>query len=297
VIPELQRGCMKEMENEQSKPRTVDETAPTRLALPGKAGARRGALAESAAIICAVLFAVSLGAASGLWINSRWASPASDGVTASSLLPPGTRAAGQKLPAPLNEPEQVNGDSNDPPAATAEARPSPDSDEPSSPDSDEPSSPAGARRMLTGETEDVGSNVGTDVADTAPSTARGKTPKEKAGEGRDGTRSIESNVRDGRGQGASGRCTLSASAGSVTISGGGMASITLRVGRANSPASVTAATPDWSDIAVFSEPGTGDSLNYSIRSVSNRAGVYRVSFRTPCGSKTVPVTVVRRERP
>ena len=280
---------MKEMENEQSKPRTDDETAPTRLDLPGKAGARRGALAESAAIICAVLFAVSLGAASGLWINSRWASPASDGVTASSLLPPGTRAAGQKLPAPLNEPEQVNGDSNDPPAAKAEARPSPDSDE--------PSSPAGARRMLTGETEDVGSNVGTDVDDTAPSTAREKTPKEKEGEGRDGTRSVESNVRDGRGQAVSGRCTLSASAGSVTISGGGMASITLRVGRANGPASVTAATPDWSDIAVFSEPGTGDSLKYSIRSVNNRAGVYRVSFRTPCGSKTVPVTVVRRDRP
>jgi hypothetical protein len=272
------------MDNAKGKFRTNTETAYARPALRGNAVAPRGAFAESAKIICAVLIAVFLGAASGLLIKSRWASAAaSSGQPSSSLPPSGSRAADQKLSAPLNGVEQVNGDANDPPPAAAQAPPLSDLDGPLH---------AGGRRMSLGKTEDEGSKANVVRADTAHPTASEKRPPEKAEGDRNGDRSMESRLTAGRRQGD--LCTLSSVTNSLTIYIGGSATITLSFGGATVTSPVRTSTPDWSDIAVFSESRTsGGLLKYSVRSVSNRAGVYRVIFRTPCGSRTIPVTVTR----
>jgi hypothetical protein len=95
------------------------------------------------------------------------------------------------------------------------------------------------------------------------------------------------------GQGRALPCGLYASMGSLTIRLGGAASLVL--GGPGEAGRVTVTTPDWSDIAVFSEGRTGGNgwMRYSVRSISKRAGVYTVRFTTPCGSKTIPVTVTR----
>lgn len=88
-------------------------------------------------------------------------------------------------------------------------------------------------------------------------------------------------------------CTLAASPGALNIrGGGGAAAVTLRLDETAGPARVGASTPHWADIAVFTEqPAGGGRARYTVRSVSRRAGVYSVTFRTACGSRTIPVTV------
>jgi hypothetical protein len=135
-------------------------------------------------------------------------------------------------------------------------------------------------------------------ADTATPNARDEsTPAKGAGvPGRE--QSVEAKMMAGRVPGRGGPCTLSTDANALTIrGGGGSASIILRLNGTNGPARVTAATPNWSDVVVFAESqasGNGVSVRwYTVRSVSKRAGVYRVSFTTPCGSKTIPVTITQ----
>jgi hypothetical protein len=49
---------------------------------------------------------------------------------------------------------------------------------------------------------------------------------------------------------------------------------------------------------VLSESGPfgKEAQRYLIRSVSGRPGTYSVSFRSPCGSRTIPVTVTGTQR-
>lgn len=90
-------------------------------------------------------------------------------------------------------------------------------------------------------------------------------------------------------------CTMSVSRGSLAIRGnGGSGTITVNVNGLSRPANITAGTADWSDIVVFPEPktlGSGGSSKYSIISVGKRVGTFTVNFRSPCGSKVIPVTV------
>ena len=88
-------------------------------------------------------------------------------------------------------------------------------------------------------------------------------------------------------------CALYASADSLNVRNGGAASLV--VGGPGEQGRVTVTTPDWSDIAVFSEGPTGRNgwVRYSVRSVSKKPGVYSVRFTTPCGSQNIPVTVAR----
>ncbi|HEY0171565.1 MAG TPA: hypothetical protein VGB98_11120 [Pyrinomonadaceae bacterium] len=96
-----------------------------------------------------------------------------------------------------------------------------------------------------------------------------------------------------QGQGRPATCALYASADSLSIRGGGAAA--LFVGGPGEAGRVTVTTPDWSNIAVFSEGRAGGNgwLRYSVRSVGSRSGVYTVRFTTPCGSRNIRVTVVQ----
>ena len=88
-----------------------------------------------------------------------------------------------------------------------------------------------------------------------------------------------------------GRCMLSVSESSLSVrAGGGSNTITVS---ATGNARVTATTNNWPDIAVFSESrgDGGGPVRYTVVSVSKRAGTFAVNFKSPCGVKTVPVTV------
>lgn len=266
------------------------ESGTPRRSLRGNANARRREGAEPATILCAVIIAAALGAASGLWLSSQWASAAASAdsialsTDASSLVSPtDIRAERSESHAPQSETENVSTGANETTeaseasASTGNVEPSPTSH-----DNVEPS-PAETRTPSRLATQDDGD----DAEATIRATGREK-PSEKADKDH-GARTAEPRAAFARSQG--GQCRLSMSAGALVIRGGGGATLTLSLGGAGG--AVTASTPDWSNIAVLSESGPfrNEAQRYTVKSVSGRPGVYSVSFRSPCGSRTIPVTV------
>ncbi len=91
-----------------------------------------------------------------------------------------------------------------------------------------------------------------------------------------------------------GPCRLLVSERSLSLrAGGGSGTITVSSQGVDGPARVTATTKNWPDVVVFPElrGNPGGPVKYSVISVSKRAGTYAVNFQSPCGTKTVPVTI------
>ena len=90
-------------------------------------------------------------------------------------------------------------------------------------------------------------------------------------------------------------CTLSVSQESLTLERGGSAVLTLNFNEQTDPApTVNAATPNWSDILLFAEPraaADGNVHRYTVTSVGKKPGLFTINFTSPCGDKTVTVTV------
>jgi hypothetical protein len=121
---------------------------------------------------------------------------------------------------------------------------------------------------------------------------REANPSEKSPAARINGQEVKAEPRARRAAGGAGPCAPYASAGALTLRGGGAAALV--VGGPGEAGRVTVTTPDWADIAVFSEGRGGNGwLRYSVRSVSRKPGVYTLHFRTPCGSQNIPVTVTR----
>ncbi|HEV2864263.1 MAG TPA: hypothetical protein VGX48_24915 [Pyrinomonadaceae bacterium] len=224
----------------------------TRPAARRVLGPARGNPAEAVTMAGAVLISLALGGVIGLWITS-WR-PSS----ASAVAPPA-------------EP------SKEAPAATASAPPAEESPAAhAEPTAAEPSGDAAVRKR---------------DERPEPSAVREDNPPSRKGQGRADAEEAapKSSARP------SGRllpCTLAAIPGALTIRGGGAAVVTLRLDETAGPARVGASTPHWADIAVFAEqPAGGGRARYTVRSVSRRPGLYGVTFRTACGSRTVAVTV------
>ncbi|HZT59838.1 MAG TPA: hypothetical protein VFA21_14605 [Pyrinomonadaceae bacterium] len=287
----------------KSKYRVDGAQGSSRRALRGNVSARRGAGAERATIICAVVIAAALGGASGLWLSAQWASAAASADSPAPASPSGVRAAASEPPARPGEAgntptaasdANAAGDANaldKAPASNGDAGPiSHDNIEPTSRDNVEP--PAGARIPSRGRPEDGGDAAKADAVGTIVATGRERSA-EKADKG-SGARTAETRLAFGRAQG--GPCRLSASAGALAIRGGGSAAVTLSLGGAGGR--ITASTPDWSNIVVLSESGPfgNEAQRFAIRSVSGRPGTYSVSFASPCGSRTVTVTVTGIQR-
>jgi hypothetical protein len=208
---------------------------------------------EVTTLVFAASVAVALGVACGFWINARLASAA------------GAGRAARARPAPeATPPADEGGDSPnrvetaDAPAALKEPEPTPFESRPSKPAAKPAASEAGRRPKV----------------EVRPGT----------------TWEVAQSASEERGERRAAPCALYASAGSLTLRGGGAAPLVL--GGPGEAGRVNVTTPDWSNIAVLYEGRAGNGwVRYSVRSVSGRPGLYAVRFTTPCGSKTVPVAV------
>lgn len=96
---------------------------------------------------------------------------------------------------------------------------------------------------------------------------------------------------------AESKCSLATNESSLTIrNNSGSAIITITLDGAATAEGVTAQISDWSAIAVFPEPkssaeGNANTVSFSIASISKKTGSFIVTFKSPCGSKDVTVTV------
>lgn len=244
---------------------------------------------ETTTLVFAVTVAVTLGVACGVWINTRLTAAASETLHAPSRLMPAAKAE-PTAPAPSGDApavgddshqQSVNDDSHQPTSADgAETFPN-DSNVPSEPRTQ--SLPAAA---------DGGRKERSTPATLAPA-AREAEPSGKLLAARDKAREADAEPRARTRAGGGAPCAPYASAGSLTMRGGGAASLV--VGGPGEAGRVTVTTPDWADIAVFAEGRAGGNgwVRYSVRSVSRRPGVYTLHFKTPCGSQSIPVTVTR----
>ena len=225
---------------------------PTRAARH-RLGPARGGSAEAVTMAGAVLASLALGGVIGLWITTWRPSSASAVAPPTEPLKEAPAASADAPPTPTEEAPPPAAPHNSPAshAETTAAEPSGDADIKKREDN------LSSRKV----------QERADAADAAPKSAA-------------------------RPRGRLLPCTLAASPGALNIRGGGAGVVTLRLDETAGAARVGASTPHWADIAVFAEqPAGGGRARYTVRSVSRRAGVYSVTFRTACGSRTVPVTV------
>lgn len=243
--------------------RAADEPVKSeRTPARGKAPTPSRPQSEAATLVCAIAVAVLMGIACGAWINARLASAASP-ASAAFVAPPAPAyllpivPAVETPPAPANAPDETS--------ETLSTRPSAPADKKLGRPAAGPVKPSASEVRPSAKTH----------AEIPTAAVAGAKPKAV------------------RGQGSPAPCALYASADSLNIRGGGAA--TLVVGGPGGAGHVTATTPDWSNIAVFSEGRTGGNgwFRYSVRSVGKKSGVYSVRFTTPCGSRNIRVTVVQ----
>lgn len=219
-----------------------------------------------------------LGLAGGLWVASQHASvsPSATSQTAST-----SEAAEQTQSGAFTKTSSVVG-TGEPVAG----------DVSSTPASAEQPSPA-----ATPDRVDEGTTHRAPVVDEAPNPKGLEGNPAMASELRRGNVSNGSYLAAGREpeqRQSSGPCRLLVSERSLSIrAGGGSDTITVSAQNVTGPAPVTATTKNWPDIAVFPESrgDKGGPVKYSVISVSKRVGTFAVNFQSPCGMKTVPVSV------
>lgn len=89
-------------------------------------------------------------------------------------------------------------------------------------------------------------------------------------------------------------CNITLSERELTINSGGSANLMLTFDSAISADKVIASSSDWSAIAAFPESrkdADANTLTFSVTSISKQTGTFTITFKTPCGSKDVTVTV------
>jgi hypothetical protein len=265
-------------------PSSAGALAPWR-ALIMKARASWSATSETARLLCAFSVAVALGGACGLWISVRIAS-ATDAFAPSRP---------QLISDAPTDRRSVTG------SQTLERSPAEHQDTSSAPDhavtSNESGEEAAAEMSKSnpaGATDESrpGRRGAGGVADTPAPAEDEATKLDKTAEALGGVSVVKQGAQAARTQGGATPCAVYASQDALTLRAGGAAVLVL--GGLGQQGRVTVTTPDWSNIAVLSEGTAGGGrgwMRYSVRSVSARAGAYALHVRTPCGSKTIPVTV------
>lgn len=94
---------------------------------------------------------------------------------------------------------------------------------------------------------------------------------------------------------ADGACSLAISEPDISLlSNGGSVSVTITLEGSAEIDKITATTANWSDIAVFPQSGVRADARgrvFVITSISKKTGEFMVSFKSPCSTKDVKVTV------
>lgn len=90
-------------------------------------------------------------------------------------------------------------------------------------------------------------------------------------------------------------CALILNAGALELNNsGGTGSITASLEGSSNLAGISVATSHWSDIIVLREPqGSPDtaSLKFTVTSISKTTGNFNITFKSPCGTQELTVTV------
>jgi len=265
------------------QPAHARPSASAHAARPPAAGTRRPVTAGKprlARLLLATLAAITTGVACGLWLTSRSAStspPAPPQSDAAASAARQSETAAAETPSNVEAGGPPAGDELTPPAGA---------------DDQSPEAAQGAADERAAEGVDAPSPKVVEAKPAAEGEARrgaAAAPTAPAG-----TAVSTASVEREAGGPSDGRCALSVSESSLSIpAGGGSGTINVSVSGA---ARVRATTNNWQDIAVFSDArgGEGGRVRYTVISVSKRPGTFAVNFNSPCGTKTVPVTVEQR---
>ncbi|MDQ3755921.1 MAG: hypothetical protein M3371_14460, partial [Acidobacteriota bacterium] len=90
-------------------------------------------------------------------------------------------------------------------------------------------------------------------------------------------------------------CTLSLEAESLAVNSGGAATLTARLD--GHTGNIDATTPDWSHIIILRDPlidadaTNSAAFKFTIASTGTTPGQFNIIFKSPCGTKELPVTV------
>jgi hypothetical protein len=277
------------------------------------AGTRRRS--EGVTLVFAVVLAVGLGVAVGLWINARLTQTQSAGAPRPARVPPAALVAATPEPAAQTSP--CDGCETSSLVEATPARSPADKSDKAEPEADS-GTPTGVARatptdvraepprpaeVANGGAEADGAAASEAVAAASPDPSRPMAwevaPRPKAG-ARDGARANVGRGAAQSGQRAAGGeaqappepCALYVSASSLSVRAGGASPLIL--GGPGVGVRINVSTPDWSALAVIYEgPAAGRRgwLRYSVRSVGSRPGLYTVHVSSPCGSQTILVTV------
>jgi hypothetical protein len=82
----------------------------------------------------------------------------------------------------------------------------------------------------------------------------------------------------------------------LTINQGASALVRLSLDGSDQFSGIKSATPDWAHIIILSEPRNdadtqANAARYTISSIGKTAGIYTVTFTSPCGAKEIKVAV------
>ncbi|HWW77671.1 MAG TPA: hypothetical protein VNZ44_19865 [Pyrinomonadaceae bacterium] len=255
---------------------------------------------ETTTLVFAVTVAVALGVACGVWVNAKLTAAASKNLQTPARLAPAatpepTTPDGVSPSADADSQRQAaDGDSHQAAPENGGETPANGSDAPSESQAEsQTQGPSSAADDVRKERPTTGVVVSA-TREARPSESREASPSEKPRATRDEAREVDDAPRArAKAGGAAAPCAPYASAGSLSLRVGGASALV--VGGPGAAGRVTLTTPDWADIAVFSEGRAGGNgwVKYSVRSISGRPGVYTLHLRTPCGSQTIPVTVAR----
>jgi hypothetical protein len=230
-------------------------------------------------IYAAYATAIILGLAGGLWLGNR---DTSLSPPTTSQATPAAEAAGQIEPATFAKTSSEVG-AEEPFAGDVNATPA------------DVENPSPAATPVAGDEHAARRTPPDDEApspkelETTPSAVSVKPHGSKAAIG-----SYVSAGREPEQRQVGGPCRLLVSERALSIrAGGGSDTITVSSQNVHGPARVTATTKNWPDIVVFPESrgDSGGPVRYSVTSVSKRSGTFAVNFNSPCGVKTVRVTV------
>jgi len=246
-----------------------------------KAAARAAATPKLTRVVGMAFVGLALGGVCGLWLHARLAA-------ASLLLSNGARPAlvarlaeGPSL-TPSAAPESTPDGGRASTSSPADATPTPG---PEAPLSAEVLATQPALNAVGGRGEERGAARGKETKDSAEVMPRAdaQARREAATTSAPAPKAVNAGGRPAP-------CAIYASTNSLSFPSGGSAPLIL-----GGPGPFIVTTPDWSNIAVFSEGRTGGGKNgwtkYAVRSVSKRAGVYTLHVKSPCDSQTIRVRV------